>query len=537
MRSTPTPFPRPWVIFFFFALLFSAQVLPRLASDSPAGDEMIEMGDGFFYWKGDVLSAAEHPPLAKGLQALPLWALGVPYRSEQSFHVYLQRDYHFLFVLNADRWPLLFELSRGVTFLFGLGLGLLLFGAARGGSPGLLASVLALWAFEPSILAFSGFVLADIPMTFFFTAAVIAFHKAQADPSPRRSALAGLLAAMAVTCKFSAVFLLPVFLVLEVLASWKRGPAWRGIWARWGWGTIAGLAWILALYLPGTLFITGHPWPLGLLFNGLHSITASLGRAVYFRGEISVHPFPLYNPTALLIKSPLPLLILLAVAVFLAVKGKIRLPAWQWVPPLVFFLLVAPVYDLGIRNLLPLYPFFILMAGRAAGWMWDQKPRGERVFPLLAGGLLLFQVFSVGLSYPYQTGYFNELVAPSRRLYWLGDSNLDIGQNTRRMVAEAKKRGWTHVKLAQFGSLNPVFYGLPWSPWTEKDLQGPQPGWVYLVSAEFLQLGPAYLPQAPLISRGWFNQVPRGLLADTWYYYEAPGEVQADNSPAIQSVF
>ena len=145
-------------------------------------------------------------------------------------------------------------------------------------------------------------------------------------------------------------------------------------------------------------------------------------------------------------------------------------------------------------------------------------------------------VLSVGPRFPAQISYFNELVSPDRRLYWLGDSNLDIGQDTCRMANAVKANGWNHVKLAYFGSANPGLYGMKWFYWTQKDLQGPQPGWVYLINDEYIQLGSAYSPAAPAILKSWILKVPpTGKIADTWYYFEMPGQIQPDFSPKILS--
>src|SRR5438309_1339567 len=76
------------VWFFLFAVLFGCQVFPRLTVDSPAGDETHDIVDGYFYWKGDVLTTAEHPPLAKALQGLPLWAMGLRSKWDMSRPVF-----------------------------------------------------------------------------------------------------------------------------------------------------------------------------------------------------------------------------------------------------------------------------------------------------------------------------------------------------------------------------------------------------------------------------------------------------------------
>jgi hypothetical protein len=520
--------------FLIFTAIFSLQVLPRLAQDAPVGDENIDIVDGFYYWAGDVISAAEHPPLAKSLQALPSRFMGLQSKSGLNFSQYDVRDAYFLTVLNKDRFADILASARLMTVIFGLGLGLLLFGWARQESLPFLLTVMVLWAFEPALLAFSGFALADIPLTFFFFAAVLAHQKLIRKPSVKRAVMVGLLSGMAVTVKFTALLLVPIFLILEWF-NWiesKRKPARGAIAQRWFCGGGAALAWICLVYLPGTLAISGHPEPLGLFLNGFKSISHSIGASYYFQGILSPQSHWDYYPTAFLLKSPLSFLILLSLGLFLVLLKKIQWPVWQWVPSVVFFAAFLFNHDMGLRLILPIYPFCILMAGRAGEWM----VKTNRILLWVWGGLLLLQALSVGLRYPNQVSYFNEMVAPERRLYWLGDSNLDFGQDTQRLAEAVKAKGWDHVKLAYFGPINPGFYGMKWNYWTQKDMQGPQPGWVYLINDEMIQLGPAFLTAAPDILKSWITQVkPAGQIADTWYYFEIPGKIQSDKSPKILS--
>jgi hypothetical protein len=531
---------QPLFLFLLFALLFSLQVLPRLTEDSPAGDETIDIVDGYYYWKGDVLTINLHPPLIKALQALPLWTMGLNFKSDVPFSRYDQRDWHFLFIMNKDRWQTIFAVSRLVTWLFGLGLGFLLFWIARRESTVFLATLLCLWAFEPSILAFSGLVSPDAPMTLLFLASVWCFRKTIEKPGPQFILAAGLLTAMAVTAKLSAVFLIPIFIGLEWM-GWRDRQAqkrfqWPEFFKRWGLGLTAAVIWVFTLYLPGTLFVPGHPWPFHFLIADLRLMSVALAHPSYFQGQLGYTSHWLYYPAAFTLKSPLPFLVLLVFAIGLLLRKKIVIPAWQWVPPLVFFIAVMPVHDLGIRNLMPIYPFCFLMAARAGEWMWNRRPRGSRIFPILLAGLLGFQALSVGLHFPFQISYFNELVPQDRKIYWLGDSNLDIGQDTKRLAEEGRRRGWTHVKLAYFGIADPAWYGMDWQSWTQKDLAGPQPGWVYAINAEFIQLGPAFDPAAPSVLNSWILKVPpTGWVGDTWYYVEVPGEIKPDHSPVIVS--
>ncbi len=500
------------------------------------GDEGIDIVDGFYYWAGDVISVPEHPPLAKGLQALPSRLMGLQSKSGLDFSRYDIRDAYFLNVLNRNHFAAILISARFITYVFGLGLGLLLFGWARKESLPFLLTVMFLWAFEPALLAFSGFALADLPLTFFFFAVVLAHQKLMQKSLMKRAVIIGLLLGMAVTVKLTALLLVPVFLIFEFSNGTKIKHAIGQVTQRWLWGGATALGWVCLVYLPGTLFIPGHPWPLGLFLNAFKRIPlVSAVPSFYFRGILSHQTHWDYYPTAFLLKSPLTFLILLSLGFLLVLLKKIKWPVWQWVPPLIFLAAFLFNHDMGLRLILPVYPFCILMAARTGEWMVLQA-KYSRIMPLIWGGLLLFQALSVGLRYPYQVSYFNELVSPDHRVYWLGDSNLDFGQDTLRLVKAVKARGWDHVKLADFGSTNPKMYGMSWNYWTQKDLQGPQPGWVYLINDEMIQLGPAFCPVAPDILKSWImKDEPTGQIADTWYYFEVPGKIQPDESPKILS--
>ncbi|HTA77418.1 MAG TPA: hypothetical protein VK791_09700, partial [bacterium] len=399
-----------------------------------------------------------------------------------------------------------------------------------------ILTVMTLWAFEPLILAFSGFALAEIPLTFFFFVAVVQYQKLLQKTSWGQAAWVGLLSGMAVTAKLTGLLLVPTFVLLEVIAGLKTRFDLKATARRWVGGLGAAFLWVCLIYLPGTLAISGHPSPVSLFMNALHAISNSFGFAYYFKGELSTQTHWDYFPTAFLLKSPLTLLLLLAGGVVLGLLGKIKLPAWQWIPLLVFFGVFSFNHDMGLRMIMPIYPFCFLMAGRTGDWMASQSSVKNHVLLFVLTGLLLFQGLSVASCFPEQVGYFNELTSKDRRVYWLGGPNLDMGQDTKRLALTAKARGWDHIKLAYAGSANPKLYGMDWSYWTQKDLKGPQTGWVYVINDDFIQIAPSNYPDAGAIDNSWIMKLkPTGQVGDTWYYFEMPGKVQPDSSPKIQS--
>ncbi|MGH7739772.1 MAG: glycosyltransferase family 39 protein, partial [bacterium] len=387
-----------WMWFIPFALIFSLQVVPRFAEDSPTADEVVNISDGYYYWKGDVVSDARHPPLAKGLQAFPLWFLGLDTHTRKAFADSAHRDYNFFFKLNPNRFTEMTACARMVTFLGGLGIGVLLFLIGRRESSAFLCVALWLWAFSPALLAFSGFSLSDIPLTVFFLAAVWWFNRSLEEPGAGPAGAAGFFSGMAILSKFSGVLLLPIFILLELgsaLGRKKISGDWGRLARRWavGLSVLAGM--IFLTYLPGTLWMD-HRSPFVYFWKGFWAMEGLRGWPNYFRGILSTKYSLTYYPTAFLIKSPLSFLILLLSAMGLKIVRKIKVPLWHWLPPVVFFGAIMPFQDLGIREILPIYPFLILVAARAGEWMWNRRPRESWIFPVLLVGLLLFQGLSVG---------------------------------------------------------------------------------------------------------------------------------------------
>jgi hypothetical protein len=191
-----------------------------------------------------------------------------------------------------------------------------------------------------------------------------------------------------------------------------------------------------------------------------------------------------------------------------------------------------------VRYLLPAYPFLLLIGGKAFGEIWKGTlGLKSPLVKVAACGLLFWHAASVMAAFPGMISYFNDLVPPERKFYYLGDSNLDWGQDVKTLAQVGLERGWKNLKLAQAGGVDPQFYGLKWSPWTERDLAGPQPGTVYAVNESFLQIAPVFYPDLIPIATGWLCQaVPTGKIGESWFYFEFPGKAPPDSSKALPSV-
>src|SRR5439155_11772304 len=80
---------------------------------------------------------------------------------------------------------------------------------------------LALWTFNPTALAYGHMTNTDIGVTFGMTRALYLWARFLEEPTQRLAILCGAATGMALTMKFTAIILAPVYVVTLVLA-WKR---------------------------------------------------------------------------------------------------------------------------------------------------------------------------------------------------------------------------------------------------------------------------------------------------------------------------
>ena len=389
-------------------------MLPNILENSPTADEPGDLTAGYFYWQGDVLSDNAHPPLAKALQALPLKAFHLQDHLDPWAQDYLARNYDFFFVLNRSQFEPMLWSGRFVSLLFGLGLGILLFFASRTAPAVERLAVMTLFTFEPTLLAFSGLAVSDLPLAFFFFAAVLAFQKHLESPGPKWALIAGLLTALAAGCKFSALALLPLFLILEFLNRRPKSKNHFRPFIDWASGSGAFLCLLFILYLPGSLRLSQAALPWSYFAAGLFNMAGQTHafHATYFLGEAGHENHWLYYPAAFLLKSTNTVIILLLSGIFLAARKKISIKNWEWIPALLFFLAILPVQNLGVRYLLPAAPFFSsFLAGRTADWLWNLKlKKAPRFGKLLTAGLLFWSLATALLNNANLISYFNDFV-------------------------------------------------------------------------------------------------------------------------------
>jgi hypothetical protein len=531
----------PWLFFLAAALLVALQVVPRVIWDSPTSDEPLEISNGYYYWKGDVLTHNRHPPVSEALQALPSLWMGFTPQADPSWDG-MERSFYFFSIAAGERKDRLLLSARLMTLCMALALGFLLFIVSRRMRPSSVPWVMAFWAFEPNLLAFSGYAMSDLPLALFIFAAVVVFRRSQNSQVPWLPIVTGALTGFASCTKFSGLVLIPVFLLLDVWGFFTSGAkSWLARCLKhWCMGALGFVAVLELVYLPGWWNTPGgHPWDSFHYFYLGFKDMANYSHAhhpTYFWGIASRQNHWLYFPAAFILKTTIPCLLLMLLGGWLWKKGAIRIPAWLWLPPVCVFASILPVQNLGLRYLLPVYPFLLIGIGFAASRMWGTVGPLKRSARWVVGGLLAWNIASVAFSFPFYTSYFNDFVPQEKKSFYLGDSNLDIGQDLRRLAFKSKKEGWPSVRLATSIGVDPAIYGMSWDWWTEKDLQAPQPGRVYAMNVSFLQLTPVFHPETLAIAQSWVTRVPpTDRIGDTWWIWVIPGKEETDNSRALMS--
>lgn len=500
-------------------------------------DEITYMAAGTYHLRtGDFHYNQTNPALLKMWTAAPLVAMGAELpaltESPRGWRQVEQWQYarRFLYENHLDPDRMLFA-ARLPSVVLALVLGALVFGFARelyGERGGLLA--LALYVLSPNILAHARLGTQDIGMAMLLFASAWSFWRLLVEPAAGRLLLCGTLIGLCFAAKTPTVLGVGVLLVYaglcvlrgNGLGTWEGVPGLSRLPEVARLRQLASFAVIFAALAGISLFVLnlvygfqgsfelwhGVPVPLpsayfeGILF--LFSLESKSG-GVFFGGEL--YPGLWYLiPASMLIKTPIPILLLVGAAL-LGLVPRIRQLECEWLL-LGFagaFVLVFTVFSNaveGLRYVLPAYPFAFVLVGSLLA---PDRPRGRLRSGLIAAACVGCAVVALRI-HPHYLAYFNELVGgPENGHRWLAGSSLDWGQDLKGLAAYMEEHDIERIKLGYFGSGDAGYYGIdydylpsvglaPTAPgdhwWYEYGEKGtpevaPQTGWI-AVSASLL---------------------------------------------------
>ena len=128
--------------------------------------------------------------------------------------------------------------------------------------------------------------------------------------------------------------------------------------------------------------------------------------------------------------------------------------------PIVVYLPIAMMshLNIGLRHILPIYPFVLLVAGKTVAHLWTSR---HKILHIVLGALCLFQIEETAFVYPHYVAFFNQSVGGPRNGYkWLADSNIDWGQDLKPLKKWMDNNRIQFINLSYFGHADPAYYGI-----------------------------------------------------------------------------
>lgn len=489
----------------------------------------------------------EHPPLVKQLAALPLlfvklnFPLDIYRVSVPDDIVKIQNA--FLYKIGNDLDFMLF-LSRIPNILISLILGLFIYLYSKKIN-GIFAAFISLLLFvlSPLFLAHSSLVTMDTTISCFYFAAI--YYLMRYFDTEKYFPLAGVavFTGLSFISKFSGLILIPVIYLLVFMRSFYPVQEPKKITLKnWIKNLIIFLPFLIfsvsykksfrlimpafAIYIISYLFYNKKTLFSKINFVGrslliimasafvlvildytnyswfpFHSATmpyfkgfayfeghAQYGQDSYLLGVNSkAGGWWYYFPLAIFFKEPFITLLffLLGMAGLCMKREKILTKAVLVMPAFVYLFIAMFInkLNIGIRHILPVYPFLFVMAGYSVSII-----RNSKAMKYLLSILIFILAIDVLGSYPAHLPYFNRLIGGVRSGYkFLGDSNIAWGQDWKRLKRYIEKNNIDKIAADAAFSYDKVcdYYRIPYRYLTKEEETIPVKGYYAIETTAF----------------------------------------------------
>ena len=497
-------------------LLMAMNCVLAISKTSITTDELIHIPAGVYaLTTGEYRMNAEHPPLAKMWSAIPLlFFLPHDQGPPEATGNFSQRGAafygHFWNLHQSDVFKIWFW-SRTWMVAFTVGLGVLLFWTTRrwfGIIPATFSTLI--YTLEPTFLGHGRLVHTDVAASFMYLLFFVALYSYRNAPGVLRASVLGLVTGLALITKFSMVVLVPVLGTLFAALLWKHrtnSQTFRKIAAHL---LLAGLLILLVIQSaygfrnpplgPDAIWIEGvsrYPtlvvqtietlspiFPRDFLF-GVYVVLMhnSGGHSSSLLGQYDHRGWWYYFPVAFMLKVPIAFLVLSVAGMFWSV-WRLRHGDWAflrpWIPLAIYgALAMSSGINIGIRHLLPAFPFLCILAGVLMGRIYRAGKAG-RIAASSAIGFLALEAFLV---FPHYISYVNQFKGGNASWRYLSDSNVEWGDAVPELVEYLKARNTNRVAGALLGgNMTLHFYGIEFT-----DMYGPPPNTRYVaLGASFL---------------------------------------------------
>jgi hypothetical protein len=470
--------------------IVGVQMLVAISRKTITADEAIHIPAGYYHLvTGDFQINNEHPPLVKMWAALPLLLIQPkePPAILGEDENYKNRTWSFhqrFWEMNRARFATISFWPRVMMIVLTLALGTLIFFYARklfGATAAVFA--VALFSFEPTVLAHGRVVHTDVPSALAYLLFVVAVHRYFESRTVRRALLLGIVSGLALLTKFSMLLIVPVLvagmiflLVMAVRRGQPKNPVLLhavvvlaivllslNVAYRFQHPTLvpSDVAWVQAksathfASITSTINSLSKIIPTYFLFGvynvGIHN---QFGHPASLLGMHSDMGWWYYFPVAFALKTSLPFLLLSVAALGWAIWNLLvnREKTFLYLlAPLAVYAAVAMAshLDIGIRYFVPVYPFLFILGGALLARILTIRAKvlGVAVVTLVLGGM----IFEAARTFPDYTPYMNQLASSQPHWWYLSDSNVEWGDDVGQLAAYLKARGETRVRAALSG--------------------------------------------------------------------------------------
>jgi len=364
-----------------------------------------------------------------------------------------------------------------------------------------------LLATSPTYLAHARLVTTDIPAMITMFLSTLALYDYVKSDSPKRTKkllLFILLYFIALITKYSAVTLVAVYAPLIIFDEILRRDNWKSffieIFKKGSVITISILFLLTAAYkfqfatlqemqygneikityayndingiketagyeklADGILYVYENvKFPFPQYIHGFYENVINhniFGHASFFLGERSSLGWRAYFPVSYLIKENLFTVFVTIFALLISgwyfLKELYLKRSWPkeislaigvllFTPTFLLFLSISSTLNLGIRYLLPIYPFIFILIGFVFSLMYK---KWKKITVIIFSLGITLNIISILINYPNYISYFNESIARDNRHLYLRDSSFDWLQNQLQMDERVAINNHLHSSL------------------------------------------------------------------------------------------
>jgi hypothetical protein len=404
---------------------------------------------------------------------------------------------------NTDPLGIIFW-CRVPVMLMSVTLGLLIYTwSARVFGPVSGMASLLLYCFSPTVLAHARLATTDLGSALCIFIYMLALSRHLAVPSWKSLLVCGLSFGLAQLTKYTAILLVPLsaailffyipgsllqrlksfftvkpressFLLSAYALIIIMAVGGAVIWAGYGFETRSiysvaapdapGLAspshlikWLAVKFLSWVTV-----WPRTYYFGLTRTLldTSYHGSPLYFWGEVRSRGWWYYYPLLFLIKEPLSFLALVAAAFGSLNKyprvrgGPVLVSVVSAIGIFVFFMFFNEK-NIGIRHILPAYPFIFFMVSGA--FSAEPGPKGIKYAKM---ALLAAYSANAILAFPHYLTHFNTLVGGPEKGLRYSVAGEDWGQDLFSLGEFCQERGIDKIYYNPLGNVDPLAYGV-----------------------------------------------------------------------------